>query len=212
MVYRGILVAGHRGYKEKYPENTIKSYDAAVDAGADVVELDLHISTDKKIFLAHDTNALRVFGKDFELPEQKYDPTIKQLRTLREPHLPVPLFVEMLEWFQKKSEEVANESKRNLQIMLDIKRDNDPKLLIELLLKDLQSVNPDMKWWKEKLVFGIWEPEFYLPELNKYEFDVGIISFDFKKAKYIYDDVVNNRDDRCLVMDSQQASRVPKSC
>ncbi len=36
-----ILLEGHRGYCSKYPENTLVSFEAALDFGVDVVEFDV---------------------------------------------------------------------------------------------------------------------------------------------------------------------------
>lgn len=47
-------ILGHRGFKEQYPENTLVSFKAALDAGADGIELDVHYSKDKKLIVFHD--------------------------------------------------------------------------------------------------------------------------------------------------------------
>ena len=36
-----ILVEAHRGYCAKYPENTLISFEAAMDMGVDGIELDV---------------------------------------------------------------------------------------------------------------------------------------------------------------------------
>ena len=41
---KNIWVAGHRGWCEKYPENTMRSFKAAVDIGVDQIETDVHIT------------------------------------------------------------------------------------------------------------------------------------------------------------------------
>ena len=43
----------HRGFKGQYPENTILSIDGAIRAGAQALELDLHISRDGIVVLSH---------------------------------------------------------------------------------------------------------------------------------------------------------------
>jgi glycerophosphoryl diester phosphodiesterase len=47
-------IIGHRGFKEKYPENTFISFQAAVDAGAHMIELDVTLSKDRKLIVIHD--------------------------------------------------------------------------------------------------------------------------------------------------------------
>ncbi len=48
------LVVGHRGFRARYPENTLASFQAAVDAGVQMVELDIHLSMDHELVVIHD--------------------------------------------------------------------------------------------------------------------------------------------------------------
>lgn len=48
------LVMGHRGYQAKYPENTMVSFLAAVEAGAQFVELDVTLTRDRQVVVIHD--------------------------------------------------------------------------------------------------------------------------------------------------------------
>jgi glycerophosphoryl diester phosphodiesterase len=48
------LVIGHRGYCSRAPENTLESFKLAIDAGADLVELDYHHSRDNCPVVIHD--------------------------------------------------------------------------------------------------------------------------------------------------------------
>lgn len=48
------LIIGHRGYPQFAPENTLPSLKLAVEAGADLVELDYHHSQDGKLVVIHD--------------------------------------------------------------------------------------------------------------------------------------------------------------
>lgn len=43
----------HRGYKAKYPENSMIAFRAAVDIGAHALETDLHLSQDGVVVLSH---------------------------------------------------------------------------------------------------------------------------------------------------------------
>ena len=45
---------GHRGAAAFAPENTLPSFEHAVDVGADAVELDLHCSADGRLVVIHD--------------------------------------------------------------------------------------------------------------------------------------------------------------
>ena len=43
----------HRGYKARYPENTLLAFSKAVDAGAHALETDIHITRDGEVVLSH---------------------------------------------------------------------------------------------------------------------------------------------------------------
>lgn len=49
------LVIGHRGNPTQAPENSISSYLKAIENGADVVETDIQLSSDKQIIVMHDS-------------------------------------------------------------------------------------------------------------------------------------------------------------
>ena len=49
-----MLVVAHRGFSEKYPGNSWKAIKSAFEVGADICEVDLHLTRDGKIFIHHD--------------------------------------------------------------------------------------------------------------------------------------------------------------
>lgn len=75
---KNIYVEGHRGYCAKYPENTLISYEAAIDLGVDAFEFDIWLSKDKVPVLMHDSNAKRTCGVDKKLG----DMTLEEIKTL----------------------------------------------------------------------------------------------------------------------------------
>jgi glycerophosphoryl diester phosphodiesterase len=48
------LLCGHRGAAATHPENTLESFEAALDAGCDAVELDVHVCADGGLAVIHD--------------------------------------------------------------------------------------------------------------------------------------------------------------
>lgn len=48
------LVVGHRGASGYAPENTLASFELALELGADAVELDIHLSRDSEVVVIHD--------------------------------------------------------------------------------------------------------------------------------------------------------------
>ncbi len=51
---RFFKVVGHRGMRSLYPENTIISFMAAIEAGVDALEFDVHPTLDRKLVITHD--------------------------------------------------------------------------------------------------------------------------------------------------------------
>ena len=49
-----VYIQAHRGFSGLYPENTMISFEKALEVGADIIELDVHISEDKEVFVIHD--------------------------------------------------------------------------------------------------------------------------------------------------------------
>ena len=60
---RHVLITGHRGLPSEYVENTIRSERAAIDAGANVIECDISMSSDGELFVLHDDDAKRLFNR-----------------------------------------------------------------------------------------------------------------------------------------------------
>ena len=68
-----IMVTSHRGYSAVAPENTLPSFEAAIDAGADCAELDVQLTKDGVVMLTHDTNLKRTTGKNANIYDLTYD-------------------------------------------------------------------------------------------------------------------------------------------
>ena len=47
-------IVGHRGYRARYPENTLTGFEAAVSAGVAMIELDVMLARDRRIMVIHD--------------------------------------------------------------------------------------------------------------------------------------------------------------
>ncbi len=60
-ISRPILV-GHRGYAAHYPENTLVGIEAALNAGAQFIEVDIQVSADGVPVLFHDATLTRTTG------------------------------------------------------------------------------------------------------------------------------------------------------
>lgn len=47
-------IIAHRGYSQKYPENTLAAFKAALDLVSDAIELDVHLTSDGQLVVHHD--------------------------------------------------------------------------------------------------------------------------------------------------------------
>jgi len=69
-------IIAHRGFKKKYPENTLVGFQAAMDAGVSMIELDVTLSRDRKLVVIHDATLERTTNghgpvHDYTLEELK---------------------------------------------------------------------------------------------------------------------------------------------
>jgi len=48
------LIGGHRGNPAHHPENTMRSFRSAIAAGCDLLECDVHLSSDGRLVVIHD--------------------------------------------------------------------------------------------------------------------------------------------------------------
>lgn len=49
-----MLLGGHRGNPHDHPENTLASFQSAIDLGVDVIECDVHLTSDGHLAVIHD--------------------------------------------------------------------------------------------------------------------------------------------------------------
>lgn len=73
-----VSVVGHRGAAGVAPENTLPSFEHAVDVGVDAVEFDLQCTRDDVLVVMHDSTVDRVTGATGSVEDLTYD-QIKQL-------------------------------------------------------------------------------------------------------------------------------------
>ncbi|MEE9095250.1 inositol monophosphatase family protein [Pseudarthrobacter phenanthrenivorans] len=86
----------HRGDSSKHLENTLPAIASAIDAGADLVEVDVRVTKDGQVILLHDASLLRIWGLDADASDVDYD-RIKQLGAGEER---IPLLSEAIELFR----------------------------------------------------------------------------------------------------------------
>ncbi|MGA2481400.1 MAG: glycerophosphodiester phosphodiesterase family protein [Spirochaetia bacterium] len=67
------LVLGHRGYRARYPENTLLAFRRALEAGADGIECDLQKTADGRYVIVHDPDTARVSGASRAVGTTQFD-------------------------------------------------------------------------------------------------------------------------------------------
>lgn len=73
-----VVIAGHRGIKALYPENTKVSFLAAIETGVDMIETDLRLTKDGRIVMIHDDTVDRTSNGSGAVSEKSLD-EIKEL-------------------------------------------------------------------------------------------------------------------------------------
>lgn len=127
-------------------ENTLASFAKACADGADGIETDIHMTRDNRLVMFHDPELSRTTdgkGKIHSLPwagvieyvpvpVRLFDETLivlcRNVRTLEEPHQPIPLFSDVLELLMKPS---------NIHVKLNVSsRGHPPRRNANLLRVD----------------------------------------------------------------------------
>lgn len=73
-----IRVTAHRGDSINYPENTLEAFRSALEIGVDILETDVHLSSDGVVFIWHD-DTLESLNGDTRLVSQL---TMEELKAL----------------------------------------------------------------------------------------------------------------------------------
>ncbi len=62
-----LICFAHRGAASELPENTLPSFERALSLGADALEMDLHLTSDGVVVVAHDPDGRRMAGRSDEI-------------------------------------------------------------------------------------------------------------------------------------------------
>lgn len=100
-----MLNIAHRGFRSRYPENTMIAFRKAVEEGADGIEFDVHLSKDRKIVIIHDERLDRTTDligrvKDYTLEEMKKANAAKLFPELESER--IPTLTEYLDYIKDK--------------------------------------------------------------------------------------------------------------
>lgn len=154
------LVVGHRGFKGKYTENTLRGFAECYLTGATGIETDVWTTKDEVLVISHDVNTKRVFcdkdgnETDYNILQTDYA-DLKDLRTIGSGE-PLLTFQDVLRWFFNY---VKSEGNDDVRIQLDIKNANPPRIL-RLIIEDILQVHNDLAWWFPRISLGVWNLRF----------------------------------------------------
>lgn len=68
-----ISLVAHRGQPLTFPENSLHGFQHVLDAGAEYLETDVHITAGGLPILSHDANLLKLTGKQIIIADHEYD-------------------------------------------------------------------------------------------------------------------------------------------
>ena len=127
------IVIAHRGFSSEYPENTVTSFEAAVSAGFNYIELDIHLTADSVIVVMHDETVNRTTNGEGNIRDL-YLEEIKSLDAgswfdSNSPSEQVPTLKEILVKFENR-----------VHIFVEIKSEEED------LLRELRSLLETMGW------------------------------------------------------------------
>lgn len=119
-------VTAHRGFSKAAPENTLPAFQAAIDCGADYIELDIQLTADDRLVVIHDDKLDRTTNGKGLVEKRTYE----QLRTLSAGS-----------WFSEDGEfddvgipllsEVLELAGNDIMLNIEIKKSGDPKKTAE---------------------------------------------------------------------------------
>lgn len=116
-ITKTMRVAAHRGFSEKYPENTMAAFRAAIEAGVDEIETDVRVTADGELVLIHDEMADRTTDGTGKICEM----TLEELKKL--------------DAGVKKGAEFAGERIPTLRELMELVKDH-PTLTLDIELKE----------------------------------------------------------------------------
>ena len=156
-----IYVAAHRGWSEKYPENTMLAYRKAAELCVDQIEIDVRVSKDGQLVIIHDATVDRTTNGSGRVDSM----TLEELRAL-----------DAGSW---KSEEFAGEKIPTLDEFIEFAV-SLPEMTFDIELKEY----PDEG--REELSYSVCDRVLALLDANNLSERCVINTFSGKLHEYIY--------------------------
>ena len=150
----------HRGYSEKSPENTINSFDLALEKGFYNFEFDVQLTKDKIPIVIHDDNLVRTSGIKGVISNMNYS----ELR-----HIEVKnKFNTHGSFYIPKLDEVLIRYKNKAHLHLELKsRDQDLSQIVYNYLEKYNWLHSEKKIFE---IGGITISSFYIEQIIRFNF------------------------------------------
>ena len=159
---KNIYVAAHRGWCEKYPENTMLAFEKAIEVGVDQIETDLRVTYDGEIVLIHDATVDRTTNGTGKVIEK----TLAEIRAL--------------DAGIKKGEEFAGEKIPTFVELMELVKDH-PTLTLDLELKEYPTEG------REELAYSVCDKIIEIVESYGFGDRIVLNTFSGKLQEYIQD-------------------------
>ena len=108
-----MLLFGHRGYSDQYPENTMLAFKKAIENGFDGIETDVHKTKDGVLVLCHDEKINRTSDGEGYIKDMTYKELCAYNFGTKENPQRIPLLKELLELCKGKNVKINLEIKTN---------------------------------------------------------------------------------------------------
>jgi glycerophosphoryl diester phosphodiesterase len=174
-----MLKIGHRGAQGHAPENTLISFQTAMDLGVDGIELDVHLTSDNHLVVIHDDTLDRTTSGTGLINSF----TFSELKVLRIDNLhEIPTLEEVLDLLDKK-----------IFINIELKGKNTAKPVADLI----ESYILEKNWTNDHFIVSSFDwnalqevrslnPNVVLGVLTQTDLGLAIGFADFIKAKSIH--------------------------
>ncbi|MCL2155099.1 MAG: hypothetical protein FWH53_05490, partial [Leptospirales bacterium] len=141
-----ILILGHRGYRKRFPENTILAFTKAFEFGADGIECDIQKSSDGVYFVFHDMDMFRLTGMSGDINSFSAD-RIKSMKVDGKEKIPdMDSFLDMLPSGKFINIELKEETITSDDCYILINKLNKRKIDSEILISSFKhSLLPPFK-------------------------------------------------------------------
>ncbi len=164
---RSPVTIAHRGWSNQYPENTMASFRAAVEAGATCIETDFHMTKDGVLVLMHDETVDRTTNGKGAIADMTWD-EISRLKC------------------NNIDGSLSNEGVPKMSDLFDYVRDKDVMVVMEIKNSDPNSLQPFVDLVREYgLENRIVAPSFVLSQIAKMREiapEIGVGWFGYSKG------------------------------